>query len=145
MSPTEDRYFDRLDELFRWFVRGHDDEFLAGCTDDLVLNVRGSARRSTLVPRAQIPQWHHSTRQLAGGAFRSSVCFILMTEHTGIVVLTHIIDRNGVGYRYETVNHCTMRDDLMAAWFSYPMSATDYAEAWDLRHRADPLLASRVR
>jgi hypothetical protein len=142
MYPTEDRWFERLDLLFGSFVQGQYDEFLVGCTDDLVLNVRGSARLATIVPRDQISEWHRSTQQLAGGAFRSSVCFILVRECVGIVVLTHMIDRHGVTFRYESVNHCTLRGDLLAAWFSYPMNAADYAEAWDLRHAADPLLAS---
>jgi ketosteroid isomerase-like protein len=145
MFPTEDRRFERLDALFGLFVRGKYDEFLAGCADNLVLNVHGSARLATLVPKAQISQWLHSTQQLAGGTFRSSICFILVTEHAGIVVLTHMIDRNGVRFRYETVNHCTLRDDLLAGWFSRPMDVSDYAEAWGLPRAADPQLASRAR
>ncbi len=132
MPVREDQRFARLDQLFGLFVRGHDDAFMAGCTDDLVLNVRGSGGLATLVPSAQIPQWHQAKRNLAGGAFQSSVCFIFVTEHEGVVVLTHLIERNGVTYRYETVNHCTLRDDLLAAWFSLPMNVTDYARAWDL-------------
>jgi ketosteroid isomerase-like protein len=133
MYSTEDRSFQRLDEMFASFVAGDDDEFLACCADDLVLNVRGSARLATIIPKAQIPQWHRATQQLAGDAFRSSVCFILVTERVGIVVLTHTIERNGIRFRYETVNHCSLRGDLLAAWFSYPMNADDYAEAWELR------------
>ena len=142
MFPTEDRWFERLDALFGLFVGGQFDEFLAGCADNLVLNVHGSARLATLVPKAQISQWHHSTQQLAGGAFHSSVCFILVREHAGIVVLTHTIDRDGVSFRYETVNHCTLQGDLLAAWFSRPMNVADYAEAWGLPRVADPQLAS---
>lgn len=132
MSVTEDQRFERLEHLFGLFVRDQNDEFLAGCTDDLVLNVRGSAGLATLVPRAQIAQWHLAKRNLAGGAFQSSICFIFVTEHEGVVVLTHRIERNGVSYRYETVNHCTLRGDLLAAWFNLPMNSTDYARAWDL-------------
>jgi ketosteroid isomerase-like protein len=132
MPATESQRFARLDQLFGLFVRGQDDEFLTGCADDLVLNVRGSAGLATLVPRTQIPQWHQAKRHLAGGTFHSSVCFILVMEHEGVVVLTHQIDRDGVTYRYETVNHCTLRDGLLAAWFHLPMNASDYAQAWDL-------------
>ena len=132
MPVTEDQRFERLEHLFALFVEGQNDEFLAGCTDDLVLNVRGSAGLATLVPRAQIAQWHQAKRNLAGGAFHSSVCFILVTEHEGVVVLTHLMERNGVTYRYETVNHCTLREDLLAAWFNLPMNTTDYVRAWDL-------------
>jgi ketosteroid isomerase-like protein len=132
MPSTEKERFERLDQLFGAFVRGRHDEFLAGCTDDLVLNVRGSAGLATLVPRTQIAAWHQAKQQLGGGAFHSSVCFILVTEHEAVVVLTHRIDRDGVTHRYETVNHCTLRDGLLAAWFNFPMSAADYAQAWDL-------------
>jgi ketosteroid isomerase-like protein len=132
MPATEDERFARLEHLFDLFVRGQNDEFLAGCTDDLVLNVRGSAGLATLVPRAQIAQWHQAERNLAGGAFDSSLCFIFVTEHEGVVVLTHRIDRDGVTYRYETLNHCTLRDGLLAAWFNLPMNAAHYARAWDL-------------
>ena len=142
MLQTESGQFERLDVLFGAFVRGQYDEFLAGCTEDLVLNVRGSARLATMVPRSQISEWHQSTQQLAGGAFRSSVCFILVRERVGIVVLTHVIDRNGVSFRYETVNHCILHGDLLAAWFSYPMNTADYAEAWDLGRTAQPQFAS---
>jgi hypothetical protein len=141
MSPTENRWFECLDALFGSFARKNYEEFLAGCTDDLVLNVRGSARLTTPVPRARISQWHRSKQQLAGGAFHSSVCFILITENVGIVVLTHSIDRDGVIFRYETVNHCTLRGDLLASWFSHPMNAADYAEAWGLQRMGDPQLA----
>ena len=132
MPATEDQRFERLEHLFGLFARGQNDEFLAGCTDDLVLNVRGSAELATLVPRAQIAQWHQAKRNLAGGAFHSSVCFIFVTEHEAVVILTHRIDRNGITHRYETVNHCTLRDDLLASWFNLPMNAADYARAWDL-------------
>jgi len=132
MPATEDQRFERLEYLFGLFVQGQNDEFLAGCTDDLVLNVRGSAGLATLVPRAQIAQWHQAKQNLAGGAFHSSVCFILATEHEGVVVLTHLIERNGVTYRYETVNHCTLHEDLLAAWFNLPMNTSDYVRAWDL-------------
>jgi hypothetical protein len=142
MSPTENRQFERLDALFGSFVREQHDEFLAGCTEDLVLNVRGSARLATMVPRTQISRWHESTRQLAGGAFRSSICFILVRDRVGIVVLTHVIDRTGVSFRYETVNHCIMHGDLLAAWFSYPMNVADYAEAWQLNGTPQPQLTS---
>jgi hypothetical protein len=141
MLPTEDLQFERLDALFGSFVRQEYEQFLAGCAEDLVLNVRGSAGLATMVPRFEIPQWHRSSKQLAGGAFRSSVCFILVRDRVGIVVLTHVIDRDGASLRYETVNHCTLRDGLLAAWFSYPMNAADYEEAWDLPRRTSPQLA----
>jgi ketosteroid isomerase-like protein len=144
MPSTENQRFEQLDELFGLLVRGEYDEFLTGCSDDLVLNVRGSGGLATIVPRAQISEWHEATKQLAGGAFRSSVCFILAEEHERIVVLTHLIDRNGVTFRYETVNHCTLREDLLSVWFSYPMNVTDYARAWDLQKTIDPQLASQV-
>jgi ketosteroid isomerase-like protein len=139
MALREQRRFERLNALFAALAREEYDEFLAGCTDDLVFNVRGTAQMATLVPRDQITRWHHSTRHLAGGKFRSSVCFVLATEHEAVVVLTHRIERKGVTYRYETANHCTLRDErLLAAWFCYPMNATDYALAWDLQQPSDP-------
>jgi ketosteroid isomerase-like protein len=142
VSPTTESRFERLDALFGSFVRGGYDEFLKGCADDLVLNVRGSAQLATTVVKSQLSEWHQSTQQLAGDAFRSSVCFVLVTEGAGIVVLTHVIDRNGLSFRYETVNRCTLRDELLASWFSYPMDAAAYTEAWGLRSPADALLAS---
>jgi ketosteroid isomerase-like protein len=137
MAAPEDQRFERLEHLFGLFVRDQNDAFLAGCTDDLVLNVRGTAGLATLVPRAQIAQWHQAKRNLAGGTFHSSICFIFVTEHEGVVVLTHRIDRNGVTYRYETVNHCTLRGGLLAAWFNLPMNAADFARAWDLERLAE--------
>jgi ketosteroid isomerase-like protein len=139
MPSREDRRFECLDALFGALVRERYGEFLAGCTEDLVLNVRGSARMATSVPREQIARWHRSKKHLAGGNFRSSVCFVLVTEHEAIVVLTHLIDRSGVTYRYETANHCTLQEDfLLRAWFNYPIDASDYALAWDLQQPSDP-------
>jgi ketosteroid isomerase-like protein len=142
MFLTANERFECLDSLFGSFARGDYNKFLAGCTDDLVLNVRGSAKQATMVPALQVPQWHRSTGQLTGGSFHTSVCFVLVTDHACIVVLTHLVDRDCVSFRYETVNHCTLRDDLLASWFSYPMDAADYAEAWDLPRTADPQFAS---
>lgn len=145
MQLTEDQRFARLDELFGLFVRGEYEEFLAGCSDQLVLNVRGSAGLATIVPRLQIAGWYQAMKHLAGGAFRSSVCFILATEHEAVVVLTHQIDRDGCVYRYQTVNHCTLREGLLAAWFNLPLDAVAYARAWDLQRIGEVQLVSGVR
>ena len=142
MSPAAHGRSERLDKLFESFVRGAYDEFLAGCADDLVVNVRGSAQLATTIGKSNVADWHRSTQQLAGDAFRSSVCFVLVTEHEEIVVLTHVIDRNGLSFRYETVNHCTLREGLLASWFSYPMDVAAYTDAWGLRRPAETQLAS---
>jgi ketosteroid isomerase-like protein len=133
MLSPEDKSFQQLHDLFGSLLEGRSEDFQAGCADDLVLNVRGSARVATMVPKDRISEWHRSAQQVAGGRMRSSVCFILTTGPAKIVVLTHVIDRNGESYRYESVNHCTLREGLLAGWFSYPMDAADYARAWDLQ------------
>jgi hypothetical protein len=138
MERTVDRRFSRLDQLFGAFASGEWGEFLAGCAKDLVLNVRGTAGPATMVPRSQIPQWSESTRDLAGGLFRSSVCFILVDENVGLVVLQHELERDGVSCHYQTVNHCVLRDDLIATWFCYPMNMGDYAAAWGIRKAPEP-------
>ena len=135
--PVEDQSFQRLHDLFAALVEGRNEDFLAGCADDLVLNVRGSAKTATMIPKERIAQWHRSAQLMAGDRMRSSVCFILTSEPARIVVLTHVIDRDGESFRYESVNHCTLRGDLLAGWFSYPMDATDYAKAWGLQNPED--------
>lgn len=136
VSPDEEVWFDILDALFGSLLRGSYGEFLAGCANDLVLNVRGSAQLATRVPKSEVPQWHRSMQQLAGSSFQSSVCFILITKQTGFVVLTHTIERCGLMFRYETVNHCVLRGNLLSSWFSYPLDAETYAEAWGLQKDA---------
>jgi hypothetical protein len=145
MLSAEDQCFQRLNDLFGSLVEGRSEDFLAGCSDDLILNVRGSARAATMIPKDRISEWHRSAQDVAGGRMRSSVCFILTTGPAKIVVLTHVIDRNGESYRYESVNHCTLRGGLLAGWFSYPMDATDYAKAWDLENQTPSNAVSEAR
>ena len=132
MEKTEDQWFSRLDELFGSFVREEWEEFLAGCASNLVLNVRGSAGLATMVRRTQIAEWSQSARELAGGTFRSSVCFILVDENVGVVILHHELEREGVSFKYQTVNRCILREGLIATWFSYPMNMADYVAAWGI-------------
>jgi hypothetical protein len=138
MEKTEDRWFSRLDEIFGSFVREEWKDFLAGCADDLVLNVRGSAGLATMVRKPQIAEWSHSARELADGTFRSSVCFILVDENVGVVILQHELERDGVSFKYETVNRCILREDLIATWFAYPMNMADYVAAWGIRQGSEP-------
>lgn len=137
MWTIESGWFERLDTLFGSLVREEYDEFLAGCSDDLVLNARGSTGLATNVSKSGIPEWCRSTRDLSGSGSSSSVCFILVEESVAIVVLAHTIERDGASVRYETVNRCTLRAGLLATWFSYPLNVEDYAEAWELRRQTD--------
>lgn len=125
MEEQEDQWSGRLSALFGSFARGEWGEFLAGCAEDLVLNVRGSAGRATLVPKPKIAEWSRSTRELAGDTFRSSVCFVLVDDKVGVVVLQHELERDGVRFHYDTVNRCILREDLIATWFCYPMNMGD--------------------
>ena len=144
MPPNKKQRFERLDELFGLFVPRS------------VRRVLGRLHRPAGPERPRVSRTGHDCSKSSdsgvvrsdagtrGGAFRSSVCFILATEHEAVVVLTHLIDRNGCTHRYQTVNHCTLRQDLLAAWFNLPMNATEYPRAWDLQRVDDARLASGV-
>lgn len=121
------------DELFEAFASGALDRFLAGCSDDMVLTVRGSGPRATLVAKAGIASWYRSMQELAG-VFRSEVGLVVTEDRTQVVLLRHSLERGGVEYRYETVNRCTFRGGALASWFSHPVRPDDYARAWGLHH-----------
>ncbi len=127
-------------ELFDAFAAGALDRFLAGCCDDLVLTVRGSGSLTTLVAKPEIASWYRSMRELAG-TFRSEVGLVLSEDRTQVVLLRHSLVRGSVEYQYETVNRCTFREGALAAWFSHPVRADDYARAWGLHRRTERLPA----
>jgi hypothetical protein len=79
-------------------------------------------------------------RELAG-TFRSEVGLVLSEDRTQVVLLRHSLVRGSVEYQYETVNRCTFRDGALAAWFSHPVRADDYARAWGLHRRTERLPA----
>ncbi len=132
MTTSQDRRVDSTHRLFTAFARGDFDAFLGGCEDGLVLTVRGSDPMTTLVPKADIPEWYRSMRQLAGRAFQASVSLVLADERVTIVVVGFTVIRQGCAHHYETVNHCTFRDGLLATWFARPLQTSAYSRAWGL-------------
>ncbi len=123
---------ERVHGLFDALARGSLDEFVAGCSDDLVLTVSGSGTRTTMVAKGEIASWYRSMRQLAGTSYRSDVSFVLTEDRTHVVLLRHTLIRAGVAYPYETVNRCTLRNGRLASWFSYPVRPSEYARAWGI-------------
>lgn len=135
---------DRVQELFDALTRGALDRFVAGCCPDLVLTVRGSGAMTTLVPRSEIVTWYRSMQDLAGTSFRSEVGLVLTEDRTHVVLLRHVLTRGSVEYRYETLNHCTLRGDDLASWFSHPVRSSEYARAWGI-HLASERMPTDVR
>jgi hypothetical protein len=122
----------RVQELFDALTAGSLERFLDGCCPELVLTVRGSGAMTTLVAKSEIESWYRSMHELAGASFRSDVGFVLTEDRTHVVLLRHTLTRGHVEYQYETLNHCTLRDDGLASWFSHPVRPSAYARAWGI-------------
>jgi ketosteroid isomerase-like protein len=123
---------ERCHRLFDALAAGDLDRFVAGCTEELVLTARGSDPLTTLVARSSIPAWYGSMDELAGSTFRSEVRLVLTGEPSTVVLLGHSLRRDGVEYRYETVNRCLFRGGRLASWFSQPLRADEYVRAWGI-------------
>jgi ketosteroid isomerase-like protein len=122
----------QLHTLFAALTAGDLATFLERCTDDMSLTVRGTSARTTIVPKREIVNWHESMEVLAGRTLCSSVSLVLVDGDENVVMIRYAFEREGLVRSYETANHCAFRADRLAAWFSYPLSQTDYAEAWGI-------------
>jgi ketosteroid isomerase-like protein len=120
----------RVSHQFHQLVQGRLSEFLSGCTEDLVLIVRGSHPVPVTLQRSDIADWYGSLQALSPGSLRSSVEVAQADEKSAMVILRHHFARNGVSYRVELANLLTLRDGLLATWSSYPLDLAEYARAW---------------
>jgi ketosteroid isomerase-like protein len=120
----------RIGRLFGALVQGQLDDFVSGCSADLVLTVRGSHPAPVILTRSDIPDWYGSLQALSPGSLRSSVEVAQVKGDTATVILRHHFARNGTDYRLEMVNHLAFRHGLLAEWSSYPLDLPEYSRAW---------------
>ncbi len=123
---------ERVEALFGLLVANRVDEFLAGCSDQLLLTVRGSGTLNTTGAPDRLSRWWEGLRRLAGETRGTEVLMTITEELSHVVILRHLFTRGGVGRKFDTVNFSTVRDGVLAAWFSSPLERQEYADAWGL-------------
>jgi ketosteroid isomerase-like protein len=121
---------DQIKRLFSALVAGKFDEFLAGCTDDLSIEFRGSTPTATKLTRGDLPDWYGSLQALAPTSLQSSVEVSRIEGDAATVILRHSFGRNGVDYKLEMLNLLEFRHGRLAKWSSYPLDLSEYARAW---------------
>ena len=121
---------ERVGRLFDALTRGQFEEFMAGCTDDLAITVRGSSPAPMILRRSDIPDWYGSLQALSPTSLSSSVEVAQVDGERATVMMRHEFARHGIDYRLEMVNLVSFRDGLLAEWSSYPLDLPEYARAW---------------
>jgi hypothetical protein len=106
---------------------------VSGCSERLLITMRGSGAASTILSRAQLPEWWEGFRSLTEGSLRSDVVLTMTSGAAHVVALRHTFVLDGRPRRYETINSCTFRQGSIASWFSRPLDLHGYAEAWGIR------------
>jgi hypothetical protein len=123
---------ERLGSLFAHLVAGDTGGFLAGCASEMTLTARGVVDSSVIVRRRDVAAWYDGFDTLTGGTLRTAIESVVADAVRAVVVLRHDFVREGVARSYRTINFCTLRDDLLLAWFCHPATRASYAEAWGL-------------
>lgn len=123
---------ERLHSLFAHLVAGDTAGFLAGCTPDMTLTARGVVDTSVIVRRPGVAGWYEGFNELAGGTLRTEIESVVADDARAVVVLHHAFVLDGAPRSYRTINFCTLRHDLLLAWFCHPATRASYAEAWGL-------------
>jgi hypothetical protein len=121
---------EQIERLFGALVAGRFSEFFAGCTDDLLIEFRGSTPSPTKLTKSDIPDWYGSLQALSPTSLQSSVEIGRIEGDTATVILSHSFGRNGIDYCLEMINLLEFRDGLLAKWSAYPLDLSEYARAW---------------
>jgi hypothetical protein len=108
------------------------EEFLAACSDQVLITVQGVSPMSCPLSPGQFPLWWEGLRRLAEDTLVTEVLLTLSEDISHVVILRHDFTRAGRKRRFDTVNRCTFRNGALAAWFSSPLERREYAEAWGL-------------
>jgi ketosteroid isomerase-like protein len=121
---------EHIRRLFSALIDGRVDDFLAGCSDDLVVTTRGSTPTPTTLTRIDIYDWYGSLQALSPTSLQSSVEVGKVEGNKATVILRHSFGRNGIDYNLEMLNLVEFRHGLLAEWSSYPLNLSEYARAW---------------
>lgn len=121
---------EHIRRLFSALIDGRIDEFLSGCSEDLVVTARGSTPTPTTLTKIDIYDWFGSLQALAPTSLQSSVEVGRVEGDSATVILRHSFGRNGVDYNLELLNLVEFRHGLLATWSSYPLNLSEYARAW---------------
>jgi ketosteroid isomerase-like protein len=134
MAGTDDvAERERVEMLFTALGADRLEEFVSGCSERLLITMRGSGAASTILSRAQLPEWWEGFRSLTEGSLRSDVVLTMTSGAAHVVALRHTFVLDGRPRRYETINSFTFRQGSIASWFSRPLDPHGYAEAWGIR------------
>jgi hypothetical protein len=126
---------EQVEALFAALAADRIEEFLAGCSEQLLITVWGSSPLSSTVCLDQLRRWWEGFNHLAGGTLETEVLLTLPDEPSQVIILRHRFFRDGTARTFDTVNFCTLRDGALIAWFSSPLDRREYAEAWGLPGR----------
>ncbi len=122
----------QVETLFATLAANRLDEFLAGCSDQLLITLWGTSPLSNTIPPALLATWWEGFHRLAEGTLVTEVVLTLPDERSHMVILRHRFTREGTVRGFDTVNFCTLRDGALASWFSRPLDRQEYVEAWGL-------------
>ncbi len=121
---------EHIRQMFSALIGGRVDDFLSGCSDDLVVTARGTTPIPTTLTKIDIYDWYGSLQALSPTSLQSSVEVVKVEGNSATVILRHSFGRNGIDYNLEMLNLVEFRDGLLAAWSSYPLNLSEYQRAW---------------
>jgi hypothetical protein len=119
-----------LERQFGSLVHGRFGEFLAGCSDRIVVTARGSSPIATTLTKADIADWYGSLQALSPTSLQSSVEVVGVEGNKATVILRHSFGRNGIAYNLEMMNLVESHEGLLVEWSSYPLNLSEYSRAW---------------
>ncbi len=122
----------QIESMYSDLAANRVDDFLAACSDQVLITVRGLSPMSCTLSPGQFPLWWEGLHRLAEDTLVTEVLLTLTEDISHVVILRHEFTRAGRKRRFDTVNRCTFRDGALAAWFSSPLERRQYAEAWGL-------------
>jgi hypothetical protein len=123
---------EQIESMFAALAANRVGEFLAACSDRVLITVQGSSPMSDTVSATRFPLWWEGLRGLVGGTLATEVLFTMTEDVSHVVILRHAFSKGDKTFKFDTVNRCTFRDGELAAWFSSPLERREYAEAWGL-------------
>jgi ketosteroid isomerase-like protein len=128
----------QIESMFSALACNRVEEFLAACSDQVLITVQGVSPMSSKISPGRFPLWWEGLQRLAEGTLVTRVVLTLTEDISHVVILRYNFTRAGEHHRFDTVNRCTFRDGALAAWFSRPLERREYLEAWGLPAGLEP-------